>query len=173
MKLTSVLAVVVVAVGLQTALSQFTVGGWLIFDLVLVGVVFAALQWGAVGGMLAGTVGGLLQDALSGGIVGVGGLAKTLVGFAAGGVGTQFVVAKPYARAGILAAATVVHRLIVLALVAIIDQRWPGVAWTAMLGETAVNAVCGYAAFHITEALPGAVARGRARSRSSLSRRQW
>ena len=37
-----------------------------------------------VAGMLAGTLGGLLQDMLSGGIVGVGGLAKTLVGFAAG-----------------------------------------------------------------------------------------
>jgi len=173
MKLTSVLAVVLIAVGLQTALSQFTIGGRLTFDLVLVGVIYAALQWGAVGGMLAGTVGGLAQDALSGGVVGVGGLAKTLVGFAAGGVGTQFVVAKPHARAAILAAATLVHRLIVLGLLAMIDQRWPGVDWTAMLGEVAVNAICGYAAFQFTDAMPGVVARGRARSRSGLSRRQW
>ena len=34
--------------------------------------------------MLAGTLGGLLQDVLAGGIVGVGGLVKTLVGFADG-----------------------------------------------------------------------------------------
>ena len=55
-----------------------------VFDFVLVGVVFAALQSGAVAGMLAGTIGGLLLDVLSGGVVGLGGLVKTLVGCAAG-----------------------------------------------------------------------------------------
>ena len=35
-----------------------------------------------VTGMLAGTVGGLAQDALAGGIVGIGGMSKTIVGFA-------------------------------------------------------------------------------------------
>ena len=75
------------------------------FDLVLVGVVFVALQWGAVAGMLAGTLGGLLQDVLSGGIVGVGGLAEDAGRVSSTGVvGTQFVVAKPYARAVIVGA---------------------------------------------------------------------
>ena len=36
-----------------------------------------------------------MQDVLSADIVGIGGLAKTLVGFAAGVLGTQFVVARP------------------------------------------------------------------------------
>ena len=37
-------------------------------------------------------VGGLAQDVLSGGIVGVSGLAKTVVGFLSGVVGTQLIV---------------------------------------------------------------------------------
>ncbi len=84
MKLTAVVAAVIVAVLLQVTLARYTVGGRWVFDLVLVGVVFVALQWGPVAGMLAGTIGGLLQDVLSGGIVGVGGLAKTLVGLRRG-----------------------------------------------------------------------------------------
>ena len=36
---------------------------------------------------------GLVQDALSGGVVGVGGFASCLVGCLAGVVGTQFIVA--------------------------------------------------------------------------------
>ena len=96
MKLTSVLVTVLVAVVLQVTLARYTVGGRWVFDLVLVGVVYAALLWGPVAGMLAGTIGGLLQDVLAGDVVGVGGLAKTLVGFAAGVVGTQFVLVRPH-----------------------------------------------------------------------------
>ena len=50
-------------------------------DLVLIVVVYVALKSGRSTGMLAGTVAGLIQDALSSGILGIGGLAKTLVGF--------------------------------------------------------------------------------------------
>src|SRR5207342_2400634 len=97
MKMTRVMAVVLSAVLLQVVLARYAVGGRFAFDLVLVGVVFAALQSGAVAGMIAGTIGGLAQDILSGGVIGVFGLAKTLVGYAAGAMGTQFVVAKAHA----------------------------------------------------------------------------
>ena len=53
------------AVVLQVTLARYTVGGRWVFDLVLVGVVYAALLWGPVAGMLAGTIGGLLQDWLA------------------------------------------------------------------------------------------------------------
>ena len=111
-KLTAVVTAVLAAVILQVTLARYTVGGRWAFDLVLVGVIYVALRWEAVAGMIAGTVGGLLQDMLSGGIIGVGGLAKTLAGFAAGVIGTQLVSAKPQARAVIVAGATVLHRLV-------------------------------------------------------------
>jgi len=174
-KLSAVLATVLVAVILQVTLARYTIGGRWTFDLVLVGVVYAALRWEAVAGMMAGTIGGLLQDMLSGGIIGVGGLAKTIVGFSAGVIGTQFVVAKPSARALIVAAASIAHRLIMAVLLDLIhwDQHWSGVPWTAMLGETAINSICALVAFHLTDALPGAISRNRMSRRSNLSRRQW
>ena len=96
------------ALVLQTTITG-TVLRVLPVDLVLVVVVAAALAFGPVTGLLAGTVGGLIQDALSSGILGMGGLAKTLVGFAAGRFGTQFIVTATVPRLLVFAAATVAH----------------------------------------------------------------
>jgi rod shape-determining protein MreD len=173
MRFTTVVAAVVVAVILQVALARYAVGGRWVFDLVLVGVTFAALQGGAVAGMLAGTLGGLLQDVLSGGIVGVGGLAKTVVGCLVGVVGTQFVLVRPSGRMLIVAVATVLHRLIVVGLQALIDLQWVAISWRAMLVETAINALVALVVFQTANALPGIFVRQRMSRRSSLSRRQW
>lgn len=173
MKITRVLAVVLASVAIQVALARYAVGGRFVFDFVLVGVMYAALQSGAVAGMLAGTIGGLLQDILSGGVVGVSGLVKTLVGWAAGVLGTRFFVAKAHARALIVAGATLVHGLMMAGLQAVIAQTWPSVAWTAMLEAIVINAVVGWLAFQLTDSVPGAVARSRSRRRSSWGRRQW
>lgn len=173
MRITRVIAAVLGAVLLQVMLARYAVGGRFSFDFVLVGVVYVSLQSGVAGGMLGGTVGGLLQDVLSGSVVGVGGLVKTLVGYATGAFGTQFVVAKASARALIVAAATLVHGLMSGGLLAIIDQTWPRFAWTAMLEEVVINAVAGWIAFSLAESIPGAVSRGRSRSRSAWGRRQW
>lgn len=173
MKFTSVLLTVVIAVTLQVTLARYTVGGSWVFDLVLVGVVFAGLQWGPTAGLIGGTLGGLLQDLLSGDIVGVSGLAKTVTGFFAGVIGTQFVLTRPHARSIIVAGATVVHRLMMLAMTGLIEQDWPGLSWKAMLWETGLNTLAGLLLFQATSALPGAMARHRANRRSSLGRRQW
>lgn len=173
MKVTRVLLTVAVALILQMALARFAVGGRWVFDLVLVGVVYAALRWGPVSGMWAGSLGGLMQDALGGDLVGLGGLAKTVAGMGAGVIGAQFIVARPLARAGMVAGVTVIHRLLIVGLLAIVNQDWSGVSWTAMLIETGLNAVAGLLAFQLTDMVPGAVRQTRDRRRSSLSRRNW
>ena len=173
MNLGRVFGIVLGAVLLQVLLARYLIGGRMAFDLVLVGVVFVSLQAGAVGGMLAGTLGGLVQDVASGGVVGVGGLLKTLVGFLTGLFGTQFVVAKPYARAMIVGAATLVHVFMAIGLQAVIGQQWPGIVWTSLLQQVAINAAVGYVAFYLSDAVPGAMARGRSRQRSAWGRRQW
>jgi rod shape-determining protein MreD len=172
-RFTSIIAAVVAAVLLQVALARHAVGGRWVFDLVLVGVAFAGLQGGAVAGMLAGTVGGLLQDVLSGGIVGVGGLSKTVVGCIVGIVGTQFVLARSSARMLMVAAATLVHRVVVVSLHALIDLQWVGIVWSSLFIEMALNAVAALVAFQAALAVPGVFARQRMSRRSGLSRRQW
>jgi rod shape-determining protein MreD len=178
-RLTGVLITVSVALLLQVLLARYTVGGRATADLVLVGVTYAGLRWGPVAGMFAGTLGGLSQDLIAGDVVGVGGLAKTLIGFAAGAFGAQFVLVRPHARMIIVGVATVLHRLMMIGLYALIgsagaaEQRWPGVPWTGLLVQTGLNAVCALVLFQMSEGLPGVIERGRARRRASLNRRRW
>lgn len=167
------LLVVAVALILQVTLARYAVGGRWVFDLVLVGVVYAALYWGPTSGMVAATIGGLAQDALSGEILGVGSLAKVVAGLGAGIAGAQFVVSRAGARLATVAVVTIGHRLLVTGLLALVDQRWPGLSWTAMLMEIVCNGVAGLVAFQLTELLPGAVRQTRERTRPSLSKRRW
>lgn len=173
MRFTSVLVTVTLSVLVQVTLARFTVGGNWVFDLVLVGVVFAGLQWGPAAGLVGGTLGGMLQDLLSGQIVGVSGLAKTLVGFGAGVIGAQFVLTRAHARSIIVAGSSLVHRVLMIGLTGLIAQQWPAVSWGALLAETGLNTLAGFLLFQATSALPGMMARQRAGRRSSLSRRQW
>ncbi|HUF47171.1 MAG TPA: rod shape-determining protein MreD [Vicinamibacterales bacterium] len=173
MKVPVALVTVIVAVLAQTVLVRYAVGGAFSFDLVLVGVVYVALRWDARAGVVGGTIGGLLQDLLSGGVVGVGGLAKTLVGGAAGGLGAQFVVTRPDARALIVAGASLVHRLLMVGMVALINEQWPALPWADMLMEAGVNAACAWVLFQGTDALPAALERRRMRRQSRWGRRRW
>jgi rod shape-determining protein MreD len=162
--------VLIVAAGLvlQTSLTRFTVGGGWAIDLVLVAVCFCALAWGPAAGLLAGTLGGLAQDALSGGVLGVGGFSKTLVGFLAGAVGTQFIVAQFVPRLLVFIAGTFVHQLVFWGLYALIEQRPTAVPWTSVTMQALINAAIGLVVFQIIELAPGFAARRRAR-RSRLS----
>jgi rod shape-determining protein MreD len=150
------------ALVLQTTLTRFIVRGTVAVDLVLVVVVYVALLSGSVTGLFAGTVAGLLQDSLSTGLIGIGGLAKTLVGFLAGIVGTQFIVARPLPRFVVFFAATVLHQVITIGLGVLLGLRPVGMPYATIAGQALGNAVVGVAAFQLAELLPGAVERRRA-----------
>jgi rod shape-determining protein MreD len=138
-------------------------------DLVLVVVVYVALTSGPVAGLLTGTVGGLIQDAMSTGVLGIGGLAKTLVGFLAGIIGTQFIVAQPLPRFLVFFGATLLHSVVFIGLYVLLDLRHFGTPYTAAVGQAAGNAAVGVVAFQLVELLPGAVERRRA-AKSRLRR---
>jgi len=146
-------AAVVVALALQTTLARFTIGGFTPVDLVLVVVVFAALVGGPMTGLVAGTAGGLAQDALGGGLVGIGGFAKTLVGFVVGVIGAQFIVAQPIPRFVVFFLATLVHGACFFGLYALIESR--GFAVGPTLTQAVGNGLVGVAAFQIAAILPG------------------
>ncbi len=153
MKAAGVLAAIAVALALQTTLARFTIGVYTPVDLVLVVVVYAALAGGPVTGLFAGTAGGLAQDALGGGLVGVGGLAKTLVGFVVGIVGAQFIVAQPVPRFVVFFVATLVHAACFYGLYALIEPR--GFPVVAALTQAVGNGLVGVAAFQAAGMLSG------------------
>ena len=168
MKAAGILLAVFVALALQTTLARYIRGSAAV-DLVLVVVVYVALTSGPVAGLLTGTFGGLVQDAMAIGVIGIGGLAKTLVGFLAGVIGTQFIVAQPLPRFLVFFGATLLHSLVFVGLYVLLDLRHFGAPYTTAVGQAAGNAAVGVVAFQLVELLPGAVERRRA-SKSRLRR---
>jgi rod shape-determining protein MreD len=156
-----VILAVVVALALQTTLAPFLARGPAAVDLVLVAVVYVALTAGPVTGMFSGALAGLVQDVLSTGIIGVGGLAKTIVGFVSGIVGTQFIVAQPLPRFVVFLAATVLHAVVFMGLYVLLDARHFGTPYAAVTRQALANAFIGVVAFQLVEMLPGAVDRRR------------
>jgi len=164
-----VVVAVAAALALQTTLARFVIRGTVAVDLGLVVVVYIALTSGPVTGLLSGTLTGLLQDALASGILGIGGLAKTVVGFLAGVIGTQFIVAQPLPRFVVFFAATVLHAVIFIGLYVVLDLRRYESPYAGVTGQALGNAIVGVVAFQLVELLPGALERRRAQ-RSRIRR---
>jgi rod shape-determining protein MreD len=159
------LLAIALALALQTTLTRFAVAGTGAVDVVLVAVVYVALTTGPVGGMLAGSVAGLIQDALSSGVIGIGGLAKALVGFLVGAFGQQFIVTAALPRLVMFVAATALHAAVFMGLYVALGLRVFPSPWTAIASQAIGNAVVGLVWFAIVESLPGFVERRRGRRR--------
>ena len=165
MRAAGIFLAIALALALQTTLARFVVGGTAALDLVLVVVVYVALTTGPVSGMLAGSVAGVIQDALSSGVIGIGGLAKSIVGFAAGVIGQQFIVTAALPRFVMFLAASVAHAAVFMGLYVMLGLRTFPSPWAAILSQAVGNAVVGMIAFTIIEGLPGIVERRRMRRR--------
>jgi len=164
-KIAGVLVAIALALALQTTLTRFVVGGTAAIDLVLVVVVYVALTTGPGTGMLAGSVAGIIQDALSSGVIGIGGLAKSLVGFLAGVIGQQFIVTAALPRFVMFLAATVVHSAMFMGLYMLLGLRTFPSPYAAVVSQAVGNAAVGMIAFTIIEMLPGVMERRRVRRR--------
>jgi|SRR5688572_24373694 hypothetical protein len=169
----SIALMIAIALALQTSLARFLTPGANLLDLVFVAVVYIALTGGAGAGLIAGAVAGLAQDALSAtgtseiavgsgmvttrSIIGIGGLAKTAVGFVAGIIGSQFIVTRPLPRALVFFTATVAHAIMFEGLYRVLDPRYVQTSNGVMFSQAGVNAVVGVLVFQIAEMLPGFV----------------
>ena len=161
MKAAGVVVAIALALALQTSLARFLVGGTAALDLVLVIVVYVALTSGPVTGMLAGSAAGIIQDALSSGTIGIGGLAKAIVGFAAGVVGQQFIVTAAFPRFVMFIVATLVHSALFMGMYVLLGLKEFSSPWAAVFSQAIGNAVVGIVGFAIIESLPGAMERRR------------
>ena len=161
MRSAAALAAILIAIAVQTTLAGYMFRGSTAIDLVLIVVVYVAIKSGPVTGLLAGTVAGLIQDALSSGVLGIGGLAKTIVGFLAGVLGTQFIVTAPLPRFVLLLLATALHAAIFMGLYTLLNLRQFSSPYPAIVGQAFGNAFVGVVAFQVIEWLPGFVDRRR------------
>ena len=160
---TGAAAAILGALALQTTLSGLVVRGTAAIDLVLIVVVYIALKSGPVAGLLGGTAAGLLQDALSNPVVGIGAMAKTIVGFVAGQLATHFILTGPVPRLVLLVVSTVLHAIIFMGLCVLLDLRQFPHPVSAVLGQALGNGLVGVVAFQLIEWFPEFVDRRRAR----------
>ena len=139
-------------------------------DLVLIVVVAVAVAGGPLGGMWVGTVGGLLQDALSGGVIGVGGLAKTLVGYVVGWFGGQFMIERLWHHLLVFFFASLVHSGCFVGVYGLLSDEGTMATYGAVLTQATANAAIGVAVTVAIRMGPGAFERQRW-FRRGLSRR--
>jgi rod shape-determining protein MreD len=172
MKIAAVIGALAVALALQSTLAGLRIGGTTAVNLVLVVVVYVGLAFGPTGGLIAGTAGGLVQDALAGGIIGIGGFAKTVVGFLVGVLGAQFIVSQPVPRFVMFAAATLLHEACFQGLSALVESRGFRLPYSATLTQALVNALVGVLAFQVVEHGPQMLQRRRARG-GGFGRRRY
>ena len=170
MKIAAVVGALAIALVLQSTLAGFSMTAGTRVNLVLVVVVYAALAFGPVTGMLAGTAGGLAQDAIASGIVGVGGLSKTVVGFLVGVLGAQFIVSTTIPRLVMFVAASLVHDVCFQALSALVESRGFRMQYSAVLVQALVNGLIGILAFVLVERGPDMMQRRNWRTASSRRR---
>jgi rod shape-determining protein MreD len=162
-KVVAALVAIAAALALQTTLASLVIRGMAALDLVLIVVVYLGLVSGPVTGLLLGTTAGLIQDALSSGIIGVGGLAKTVVGFVAGLLGTQFIVTAPLSRFLVFVLGTVIHAAIFMGLYMLLDLRQFESPYAAVMSQAIGNGLLGVVGAELVEWLPGRMERRRAR----------
>ena len=167
-----IVLVLAVALLVQTVMIRVVADGAVPVDLVLVVVVFTALFRGPVVGLWTGTVSGIFQDVLSGGIVGVSGLTKSVIGLLVGIVGAEFVVSTIWHRLAVLLAASVFHTLLFLGVHSLLGTMMPTSVISLVLVQAVSNAFSGIISAALVWIVPVAVRRVRHR-RTLLVRRNW
>jgi rod shape-determining protein MreD len=162
-KVAASLLAIAVALALQTTLASLVIRGTAALDLVLIVVVYLALITGPVTGLLLGSAAGLVQDSLSSGIIGIGGLSKTVVGFVAGLLGTQFIVTAPLSRFLVFVLATALNAAIFMGLYTVLGLRQFDDPWGPVLSQAVGNGLLGVVGAQLIELLPGLRERRRQR----------
>jgi rod shape-determining protein MreD len=171
MKTPIVIAALAVALLLQSTIAGMSFTAASRVNLVLVAVIYVGLAYGAVTGMLAGCAAGLVQDAIAGGIVGIGGLSKTIVGFFVGVLGAQFIVSTPVPRFLMFFGASLVHELCFQALYALVEAHSIRLQLSGALIQALVNGAVGITIFMLAERGPEMMQRDNWRRSSTVRRR--
>lgn len=113
---------------LQSTIVPFVLPHWFVagFDLPLLVVIHVAITRGKLPAMLTGLLLGYLQDAMSGGILGVNAIAKIIAGFTGGYLREKFFIHNVAHRATSIAGAVIFSILSKIAVLALFAQPRPG-----------------------------------------------
>ena len=116
-----IVVTIAVALFLQVLLSKFF-SFFQYVDLSLVVTVYLSLQRSPVQGMLTGLAAGLGSDAISGGILGVGGFTKTLIGYIISMASVRLSLENRLIQLAVAAVASLVNTVLFVALYQVLEQ---------------------------------------------------
>lgn len=153
------------ALAVQTTLVQMVAGTGAPLDLVLMVVIVVAIVNGPRAGLWTGTFGGLLQDALSGGVIGMGGLAKTVVGYLGGQFAAQFMVTRLWHKAMVFVGGSLLHAALFVGGYGLLFDDRVVVTQRDLLMQAAANTVVGLVVAVGLQTIPDEAERQRLRGR--------
>ncbi len=124
-----------VALLLEMLLSK-RLGFFQYLDLTLIISVYFGLQRAPLLGMLTGATAGLAADVVKGGILGVGGFSKTLIGYVIAVISVKFPLENPLMRLGVVAVASVLNTMLYIGLNLMLDREPPYISTWVEFGKT-------------------------------------
>jgi rod shape-determining protein MreD len=137
---------------LQSVLTRVLPAHARVFDPFLLVMVYYGLSGGETEGMVIGAIGGWIQDIqFGGGVLGLSGLCRVLLGFGVGMAGTRFHLTEPAPRALVLFLAAVADALVFTALAGAFDVAITHLSPLLLLTRAAVNAGVGVVAFELVD----------------------
>lgn len=128
-------ATIVVALLLQLLLTKY-LAFFQYVDLPLVVTVYFGLHRAPLVGMGVGLVSGLCGDKITGGVLGVGGFSKTLIGYVVAAASIKFPLESMPARLAVVALASIVNSLLFAALYELLQQPLPLTESWRVMGQT-------------------------------------
>ena len=172
MKVVVLVAIIVLSVAAQATSARVFDLTSANIDLPLVVVVLASLSGGPIVGLWVGTFAGFLQDVMSGGLVGVSGLAKSLVGVTIGGLATRLMFTGRWYRLLLIAPATIMNVVLFVGVYRLISFAAPAVDGVNVLQQAVLNVAAGFVAVGVSEQVPALWSRLRKR-RIVLAIQRW
>ena len=154
MKVVAWMAAITFSVTVQTTSARFFDLTFVNMDIPLVVVVLAALSGGAIVGLWAGTFAGLLQDSMSGGLVGVSGLAKSLIGVTIGLLARRLMRTGYGYRILLIILATIMNVVVVGGVYHLVALSIPVVEGVNVLQQGILNVAAGILIVVASERMP-------------------
>ena len=154
MKVVALVAAIALSVTVQTAAGGVFDLTFVNIDIPLVVVVLAALSRGPIVGLWAGTLAGFLQDLMSGGLVGVSGFSKSLIGVTIGFLARRLMHTGYGYRILFIALATIINVVLFVGVYRLIEFATPVVEGVNVLQQGILNVAAGILIVVTSERMP-------------------
>lgn len=119
----------------------------LFFDLPLLVVLYYGLDRGPVAALVLGAGVGIVQDSLTGSLLGAGSVSRGLVGYAIGTAGLRFVLTRPLSQLLVISGGTLAVRLLELLTLVVMGRQIVLPPLPDLLAGVAGNTIIGWTAF--------------------------